>query len=168
MGQEEVSASGTSYLNRTEATSVEKIVTMFLRAGVLPSKIGVITPYEGQRAYVVATLLRSGALRIDQQIVVPRRRSAKQIVERRIPGIGAAARVEIAEALGRLASAPKSRLREVGLVDRSFPVQRLLRDDELDFVSGLGDPSLKAFFSSAIFPELETLMQKPKVSTAAH
>ena len=32
---------------------------------------------------------------------MPRRRSAKQIVERRIPGIGAAARVEIAEALGR-------------------------------------------------------------------
>lgn len=63
MGQEEISSSGTSYLNRMEATTVERIVTTFLRAGVHPSQLGVITPYEGQRAYVVATLLRSGALR---------------------------------------------------------------------------------------------------------
>ena len=62
MGKEEVAASGTSYLNRTEATSVEKIVTMFLRAGVLPSKIGVITPYEGQRTWVQGQMLR-GPLR---------------------------------------------------------------------------------------------------------
>jgi hypothetical protein len=32
MGQEEISASGTSYLNRTEAANVEKIVTTFLRS----------------------------------------------------------------------------------------------------------------------------------------
>ena len=63
MGQEEISSSGTSYLNRMEATNVERIVTTFLRCGVHPSQLGVITPYEGQRAYVVATLLRSGALR---------------------------------------------------------------------------------------------------------
>ena len=40
-------------------------------------------------------------VRREQLMMVPRRRSAKQIVERRIPGIGAAARVEIAAALGR-------------------------------------------------------------------
>lgn len=53
MGQEEISSSATSYLNRTEAAAVEKIVTVFLKGGVNPSQIGVITPYEGQRAYVV-------------------------------------------------------------------------------------------------------------------
>ncbi|KAJ3678718.1 hypothetical protein LUZ60_002521 [Juncus effusus] len=63
MGQEEISASGTSYLNRTEASNVEKIVTTFLRGGVVPSQIGVITPYEGQRAYIVNYMARNGALR---------------------------------------------------------------------------------------------------------
>jgi regulator of nonsense transcripts 1 len=63
MGQEEISASGTSYLNRTEAANVEKIVTTFLRSGVVPSQIGVITPYEGQRAYIVNYMARNGSLR---------------------------------------------------------------------------------------------------------
>lgn len=63
LGQEEISASGTSYLNRTEAANVEKIVTTFLRSGVVPSQIGVITPYEGQRAYIVNYMSRNGALR---------------------------------------------------------------------------------------------------------
>ncbi|KAM7257647.1 hypothetical protein ACFE04_013388 [Oxalis oulophora] len=63
MGQEEISASGTSYLNRTEAANVEKIVTSFLRSGVVPSQIGVITPYEGQRAYIVNYMSRNGSLR---------------------------------------------------------------------------------------------------------
>jgi regulator of nonsense transcripts 1 len=72
IGQEEISGSGTSYLNRTEATSVEKVVTQFLKAGVLPEKIGVITPYEGQRAYVVNYMARAGTLRqaLYQQIEV--------------------------------------------------------------------------------------------------
>ena len=39
MGQEEISASGTSYLNRTEASNVEKIVTTFLKSGVVPSQV---------------------------------------------------------------------------------------------------------------------------------
>ena len=52
-GQEEIAGSGTSYLNRTEASCVEKIVTRFLNSGVKPEQIGVITPYEGQRAYLV-------------------------------------------------------------------------------------------------------------------
>ncbi|GLJ46454.1 hypothetical protein SUGI_0979100 [Cryptomeria japonica] len=63
MGQEEISASGTSYLNRTESANVEKIVTTFLRSGVIPGQIGVITPYEGQRAYIVNHMARHGALR---------------------------------------------------------------------------------------------------------
>ncbi|KAJ0395504.1 hypothetical protein ATCC90586_001265 [Pythium insidiosum] len=63
LGAEEISSSGTSYLNRTEASNVEKIVTSFLKAGVLPSQIGVITPYEGQRAYVVNYMQRNGAMR---------------------------------------------------------------------------------------------------------
>lgn len=63
LGAEEISSSGTSYLNRTEASNVEKIVTTFLKAGVLPSQIGVITPYEGQRAYVVSYMQRNGPMR---------------------------------------------------------------------------------------------------------
>lgn len=65
LGQEEISASGTSYLNRTEASNVEKIVTKFFKSGVLPSQIGVITPYEGQRSYVVSSMQQNGSLRKD-------------------------------------------------------------------------------------------------------
>lgn len=120
LGSEEISASGTSYLNRTEAASVEKIVThllkngapagLVLRAlarlqasasqggcswsvgaagrvppsaglpsptlcppaitptsvsceGVGPTQIGIITPYEGQRAHTLGVMTRSGPLR---------------------------------------------------------------------------------------------------------
>lgn len=63
LGAEELSSSGTSYLNRTEAANCEKIVTSFLKAGILPSQIGVITPYEGQRAYVVNYMQRNGSMR---------------------------------------------------------------------------------------------------------
>ncbi|KAJ1635002.1 hypothetical protein T492DRAFT_483064 [Pavlovales sp. CCMP2436] len=35
MGPEEISASGTSYLNRAEAANVEKVVTLFLKLGLL-------------------------------------------------------------------------------------------------------------------------------------
>ncbi len=55
----------TSFLNRTEATNVEKIITRFLQCGVTPSQIGVVTPYEGQRAHVVSVLIRQGTLRQD-------------------------------------------------------------------------------------------------------
>ena len=63
LGAEEISASGTSYLNRTEAAAVEKVVTNLLKCGVLPSQVGIITPYEGQRAHVVAAMTRNGPLR---------------------------------------------------------------------------------------------------------
>jgi len=37
---------------------VEKVVTALMRGGVTPDQIGVITPYEGQRAHTVTTMLR--------------------------------------------------------------------------------------------------------------
>ncbi|KAI0838658.1 P-loop containing nucleoside triphosphate hydrolase protein [Hypoxylon sp. FL0890] len=63
LGNEEISASGTSFLNRTEASNVEKIVTRFFKAGVRPSDIGVITPYEGQRSYIVTTMQNTGTFK---------------------------------------------------------------------------------------------------------
>ncbi len=64
-GNEEIGGSGTSYLNRTEAASVEKIVTLMLKAGVVPDQIGVVTPYEGQRSYVVSHMQKNGPMRSD-------------------------------------------------------------------------------------------------------
>lgn len=63
LGNEEISASGTSYLNRTEASNVEKIVTRFFKAGVQPKDIGVITPYEGQRSYIVSSMQNTGTFK---------------------------------------------------------------------------------------------------------
>eukprot|EP00127_Corallochytrium_limacisporum_P000235 Clim_evm3s8 gene=Clim_evmTU3s8 len=64
-GQEEIASSGTSYLNRTEAGMVEKMVTRLLRSGVNPQQIGIITPYEGQRAFLVSHLQYNGAFRAE-------------------------------------------------------------------------------------------------------
>ena len=41
---------------------MEKLVTTLMRGGVTPDQIGVITPYEGQRAHTVTTMLRVRAL----------------------------------------------------------------------------------------------------------
>ncbi|WVQ63393.1 uncharacterized protein L199_001546 [Kwoniella botswanensis] len=65
LGTEEISSSGTSFLNRTEASNVEKMVTKFFKSGVLPSQIGVITPYEGQRSYIAAYMQLHGSLKKD-------------------------------------------------------------------------------------------------------
>lgn len=62
LGAEEIAGSGTSYLNRTEAANVEKIATRFLKVGVKPDQIGIITPYEGQRAYLVQYMQYQGSL----------------------------------------------------------------------------------------------------------
>lgn len=61
-GQEEISSSGTSYLNRTEAANIEKLATRFLKSGIRPEQIGIITPYEGQRAYIVSYMQHQGSL----------------------------------------------------------------------------------------------------------
>jgi regulator of nonsense transcripts 1 len=52
LSSEEISASGTSFLNRVEAQNVEQVVTSMFKAGLEPYQIGIITPYEGQRAFV--------------------------------------------------------------------------------------------------------------------
>jgi hypothetical protein len=70
MGQEEISASATSYLNRGEATLCEKLLNSLMRGGVKPSQIGVITPYEGQRAHLVSNLKRNLAQDIAEAIEV--------------------------------------------------------------------------------------------------
>lgn len=62
-GQEEYSASGTSYLNRVEAANVEKFVSRLLKGGVTPDQIGVITPYEGQRSYLRTYMANNGTMR---------------------------------------------------------------------------------------------------------
>lgn len=47
---------------RTEAANVEKITTRLLKAGAKPDQIGIITPYEGQRSYLVQYMQFSGSL----------------------------------------------------------------------------------------------------------
>ena len=70
MGQEEISASATSYLNRAEATLCEKLLAALLRSGVKPAQIGVITPYEGQRAHLVSNLKRNLAQDVAEALEV--------------------------------------------------------------------------------------------------
>ena len=69
-GSEEMSASGTSFLNRSEASSIERVVSHYLKLGLDPSQIGVITPYEGQRAYVVHHMATAGPLRAETYAAV--------------------------------------------------------------------------------------------------
>ena len=61
-GNEEISGSGTSYLNRAEAMNVERLVTQFIKAGLEGNQIGVITPYEGQRAHIQSVLQKHTTL----------------------------------------------------------------------------------------------------------
>ncbi|EFP02881.1 CRE-SMG-2 protein [Caenorhabditis remanei] len=61
-GAEELSSSGTSFLNRTEAANVEKLVSKLIKGGVQPNQIGVITPYEGQRSFIVNYMHTQGTL----------------------------------------------------------------------------------------------------------
>ena len=49
-------------LQRTEAAVVERITTKFLKSGIKPEQIGIITPYEGQRSYLVQYMQYSGSL----------------------------------------------------------------------------------------------------------
>lgn len=63
-GQEEFSSSGTSYLNRTEANNCERVVSKFLKH-VSPQQIGIITPYEGQRSFIVSYMQFNGTSKKD-------------------------------------------------------------------------------------------------------
>lgn len=62
-GSEELASTGTSFLNRVEANNVEKIITKLLKLNVSPSQIGVITPYQGQRSYIMQIMAMSGNIR---------------------------------------------------------------------------------------------------------
>ncbi|KAJ2597235.1 ATP-dependent RNA helicase, partial [Coemansia sp. RSA 1804] len=64
-GAEEIASSGTSYINRVEASACEKIVTCMLKASLKPEQIGVITPYEGQRSWIVHHMSQTGSLADD-------------------------------------------------------------------------------------------------------
>lgn len=55
-GKEEISQSGTSFINRSEAVLVENIIRFLFKNGVLEQQIGVITPYEGQRSYILSKI----------------------------------------------------------------------------------------------------------------
>eukprot|EP00917_Polyrhabdina_sp_WS-2016_P013318 GHVP01029328.1.p1 GENE.GHVP01029328.1~~GHVP01029328.1.p1 ORF type:complete len:938 (+),score=153.54 GHVP01029328.1:1100-3913(+) len=61
-GHEEISASGTSYLNRVEAANIEKLVTALIKGGLKSHQIGIITPYDGQRAYISSQFQRQTLL----------------------------------------------------------------------------------------------------------
>jgi len=61
VSSEEISASGTSFLNR-KTENVEQVVSAFFNAGLRPDQIGIITPYEGQRAFIMNYMQRHGQL----------------------------------------------------------------------------------------------------------
>ena len=58
-------------------------------------------PYALAQRNLGWTELPNGDLRIDQELVAPPKRSAKAIVQKRLAGIGKAARPQLARALGR-------------------------------------------------------------------
>jgi regulator of nonsense transcripts 1 len=64
-GTEEMSGSGTSFLNRAEALNIERLVTQFMKCGIPGKQIGVVTPYEGQRAHIQSVLQRHTTLHAD-------------------------------------------------------------------------------------------------------
>lgn len=62
VGVEEISASGTSYLNRTESNAIEHLMLFLLDSKIEPQQVGIITPYKGQRSYVLSQLMKSSLL----------------------------------------------------------------------------------------------------------
>jgi regulator of nonsense transcripts 1 len=67
-GKEEQYPGGTSYFNRVEAENIARLVKILLDAGVSPGQLGIITPYEAQRANIVHLLMQRGIFnRIDEE-----------------------------------------------------------------------------------------------------
>lgn len=62
-GYEEISASGTSYLNRAEVEKINNILSEMVEGGISMNRIAIITPYKGQRGYLTQSLLRTGSLK---------------------------------------------------------------------------------------------------------
>ncbi|KAG0436816.1 Regulator of nonsense transcripts 1 like protein [Dictyocoela muelleri] len=67
-GREEVSSSGTSFLNQSETECVAQIINFLLKRNINPQNIGIITPYEGQRVNIarkLSSIFSSDNLAID-------------------------------------------------------------------------------------------------------
>lgn len=62
MGQEEIGTGAKSYLNQAEASNCRQLVSRMISAGVTPSEIGIITPYEAQRNFLRQHLELMGEL----------------------------------------------------------------------------------------------------------
>lgn len=60
-GKEEISQSRTSFFNKSEAIIVENIIRYLFKNGVVEQQIGVITPYEGQRSYILGQIFGNEA-----------------------------------------------------------------------------------------------------------
>lgn len=58
-GKEEVSTSGTSFVNPMEALYCESIIRHLFKSGITEKQIGVITPYEGQRSHILNRIFGS-------------------------------------------------------------------------------------------------------------
>ena len=52
IGNEELSSSGTSYINTIEADMILKILKHLIKQNIKMSSIGVVTPYKGQRIFL--------------------------------------------------------------------------------------------------------------------
>ena len=62
-GYEEISPSGTSFINRLEVMKTDELIVKMLRGGVEASQIAVITTYKGQRGYLNQYFRRQGHLK---------------------------------------------------------------------------------------------------------
>lgn len=62
-GYEEISASGTSYLNRAEVEKINNILSEMVEGGINMKRIAIITPYKGQRGYLTQSLMKTGSLK---------------------------------------------------------------------------------------------------------
>jgi len=61
-GEEQLSETGTSYVNQFEAIVASQVISKLCKAGVSPNQIGIITPYAGQRLYLKQLLPATGDL----------------------------------------------------------------------------------------------------------